>query len=167
MVWGMISFRALSELHVVPQNQTVTADNYVQEILEKTCSDAMNRRLLRDKILTRRLLPDMSTVVFMQDGAPAHTARVTQQWCRDNLRSFWAKEEWPGNSPDLNPIEHLWSILQVEYNKLLPATTIRMLTRNMKMAWSRISPQILENLVNSMPKRMKDVITMNIQRIEK
>ena len=41
---------------------------------------------------------------LMQDGAPSQSAKITQEWCRTHLSSFWAKEEWPGNSPDLNPI---------------------------------------------------------------
>ena len=35
-VWGMMSYRALSELHFIPVGQTVTADYYINEILDKT-----------------------------------------------------------------------------------------------------------------------------------
>ena len=160
MVWGMMSYRALSELHVVPQKQSVNSEYYISEILSKTCADALNRRAARGNVLQRRLLPDMSTAVLMQDGAPAHTAVATQQWCRDNLQAFWSKEEWPGNSPDINPIENLWSILQDEYDKLPPSTSIPSLTRNLKRAWANISPLVLDNLVSSMPRRMETVIKM-------
>ena len=48
----------------------------------------------------------------MQDGAPAHKANLTQQWLRDHDITFIPQEEWPGNIPDLNPIENFWDILQ-------------------------------------------------------
>ncbi|KAI6654598.1 hypothetical protein LOD99_994 [Oopsacas minuta] len=51
--------------------------------------------------------------LFQQDGAPAHTAKVNQQWLRNNIPDFISKEEWPPSSPDLNPMDFsLWSILE-------------------------------------------------------
>ncbi|KAI6659393.1 hypothetical protein LOD99_10839 [Oopsacas minuta] len=51
--------------------------------------------------------------LFQQDGAPAHTAKVNQQWLRNNIPNIISKEEWPPSSPDLNPTDFLlWSILE-------------------------------------------------------
>ena len=52
-------------------------------------------------------MAERSGTIFMQDEVPAHRSATAQQWCRDNLPRLWAKEEWPGNNPDLNPIEEL------------------------------------------------------------
>ena len=50
--------------------------------------------------------------IFQQDGAPAHTARVTQNRLQTNCPvcpDFIAKDQWPPNSPDLNPLDyHVW-----------------------------------------------------------
>lgn len=46
-----------------------------------------------------------SPYVFQQDGAPAHTSKVAQEWLRGNLR-FWDKNLWPPQSPDLNPLDY-------------------------------------------------------------
>ena len=42
----------------------------------------------------------------MQDGAPSHTANVTQAYLEETLgRRFIKKDEWPPNSPDCNPLD--------------------------------------------------------------
>lgn len=46
---------------------------------------------------------------FMHDGAPAHKTKTVSKWLSDNnVRVF----EWPGNSPDLNPIENCWKVIK-------------------------------------------------------
>ena len=47
-------------------------------------------------------LPGNQAVTLQQDGAIAHTTKIVQAWCKDNLKSFWSKEFWPPSSPDLN-----------------------------------------------------------------
>ena len=43
--------------------------------------------------------------IFMQDGAPAHTAPLVQEFYSEVFLSFWSKEMWPPSSPDLNPMD--------------------------------------------------------------
>ena len=44
--------------------------------------------------------------VFQQDGAPAHTSNIVQNWAKENFKGFWAKEIWLQSSPDLNPMDY-------------------------------------------------------------
>ena len=104
------------------------------------------------------MLDNMSDFVFMQDGAPAHTAKLTQELLENNFPQFWRKGEWPGNSPDLNPIENLWSILKARLDEMGQVSTVELLIQNLKLAWQTIEPSILLNLVEGMPNRMKLVI---------
>ena len=54
---------------------------------------------------------------FMQDSAPAHKALQTQDWLHNNCHDFITKDDWPSNSPDLNPLDYsIWSILQAQMN---------------------------------------------------
>ncbi|CAK9829643.1 Transposable element Tcb1 transposase [Anthophora retusa] len=56
--------------------------------------------------------------VFQQDGAPAHTSHLVQNWLSDNVDMFWSKEFWPPNSPDLNPLDfYVWSVIERVTNK--------------------------------------------------
>ena len=53
-VWGMMSHRALSALHLIPVGQTVTADYYINEILGKAMMSAMDRKRESGTVLERK-----------------------------------------------------------------------------------------------------------------
>ena len=58
---------------------------------------------------------------------------------------------WPAQSPDLNPIENLWS----ELNRFLFRNLFRKI---LKTAWNEINDEYLKKLVESMGSRCKAVI---------
>ena len=45
-------------------------------------------------------------MIFMQDGASSHTARVVKKGFNDKGIKVL---DWPPYLPDLNPIENLWA----------------------------------------------------------
>ena len=161
MVWGMMSHRALSELHIIPQKQSVNAAYYRDDILGVTCLNAVSRYSATGSIMERSMLVNMSDLLFMQDGAPAHTAKTTQEWCGNNFPRFWKKGEWPANSPDLNPIENVWSILADRLDELREVSSLESLIQNLKFAWSGIDSDILNNLVSGMPNRIRKVLELS------
>src|SRR4051812_44605133 len=99
-------------------------------------------------------------LIFMQDGAPGHSARNIREYLEacgvEILR-------WPSHSPDLNPIENLWAIMKDwiadHYPDYVDDNEVN--KQIIQEAWDAIDPQILRNLALSMPARMRAVIVAN------
>jgi len=67
--------------------------------------------------------------------------------------------QWPAQSPDLNPIEHLWSHLKkklADYDT--PPKGILELWERVQEEWEEIGPEVCQNLIESMPRCVEAVI---------
>ena len=67
--------------------------------------------------------------------------------------------DWPGNSPDLNPIENLWSRMKKQLANRPTPSSLAILKQEITKLWcERTSVEYCRALVKSMPKRMQQVI---------
>ena len=159
MVWGGMSAKGLTKLHVAPNKTSINAEYYHEVILNDYLLPVYTRTRSTGKIDERKLVDSMFDSIFQQDNATCHTALSTTAWLQSHNINVMGKGIWPANSPDLNPIENLWSILEEELksDKKTPQN-LTSLEKAFQAAWSRIKPETLTNLILSMPGQIKSVI---------
>ncbi len=94
--------------------------------------------------------------VLMHDNARPHTARVVQAYQEQEGIDVM---EWPAPSSDLNPIEHLWDILQRRVSgRQNPPATVQALTAALREEWNGINQVSVCRLTRSMPRRCRESI---------
>ena len=158
MVWGGMTARGLTELHLVEKKKTVDSFYYVDKILEPAIQKIKSRNN-RKKIdlCSTPLFPNATNWTFQQDGATAHTAKISQEFLKKKVPHFIESKDWPGNSPDLNPIENLWFTLKEKIMVRNPKNE-KDLWRITQEEWKNLGPKILSSLISSMPTRIKAVL---------
>jgi len=95
-----------------------------------------------------------SGFIFQQDGAPAHTAKLAQDWIVTNCSEFIGKDEWPPNSPDLNPLDyHAWGAMLERYKSFQPS---RRTSMNSRKFWGgdQLPQDSINKAILSFPKRL-------------
>ena len=100
-------------------------------------------------------LPVGNQVLFMQDGAACHTAKVTLDWLK--ARRVEVMGGWPARSPDLNPIEHLWALLQQRVSDHGPLT-VEELRKFVKEEWGKLDQSMIDRYVESFRGRLRRVV---------
>ena len=95
-------------------------------------------------------------IIFQQDNDPKHTSNLAHQWFEDNGVVVL---EWPSQSADLNPIEHLWFHLKQKLNEYkTQPTSIHELLQPAEKERNTIPVQVYVNLIENMPRRVDEVL---------
>ena len=94
---------------------------------------------------------------FQQDNTRPHTARVTMDYLEQNNINVLP---WPSKSPDLNPIEHFRDQLDKRVRQRQPPSqTLDQLRQMLQQEWRTIPRNNVRNLIESMLRRGRTVLT--------
>ncbi len=133
MVWGIFSWHTLGLLVPIERRLNATA-----------CLS----------IVADHVYPFMTTVYpssdeyFQQDNAPCHKAQIISDWLLEHDIEFTLLK-WPPQSPDLNPIEHLWDVVEREIRIMdVQTTNLQQLCDAIMSIWTKISEECLNTLLN-------------------
>jgi transposase len=142
MIWGCMTAQGVGKMCEV----------------EGTMDAPLYTKILDNNILqsTRALGIRNRDFLFQQDNDPKHASGMAGGWFKDHKVKVM---EWPPQSPDLNPIEHLWIHLKRKLNgyETYPRGMQELLSR-IEREWDRVPAEVCKNLVNSMPRRLEAVI---------
>ena len=142
MVWGCMGWNGVGILAEVEGR--MNAEQYVS-ILEDNLLPTMENSGIPEE-----------SIIFQQDNDPKHTSKRAQEW----LETQGIKVlDWPAQSPDLNPIEHLWQILKKMLNRYeTPPKGVWELWERIDVEWGKIEVEECQRLIESMPRRLEAVI---------
>jgi hypothetical protein len=93
----------------------------------------------------------------MQDNASGHSAKATiNALTAMGIRPIF----WPAKSPDLNPIESLWDLINDYIQEKYPQVhrSYPKLKEAVLEAWNSITYEQIRDLIISMPARRRAVI---------
>jgi transposase len=99
---------------------------------------------------------DLKKIIFQHDNDPKHTSKKAKEWLQNNDVTVLT---WPAQSPDLNPIEHLWEHLKRQLARHEnPPNKMEDLWPRVEEEWNKIDPSVCQNLIESMPRRVAAVL---------
>ena len=141
MVWAGISAQGKTDLHVF-DNGTLMAERNINEILD-----------VHVRPYAGAIGPDF---ILKDDNARAHRACITNQYLE---QAAIVRLDWPARSPDLNPIEHAWDMLQkaISSHQVQPATVWE-LREALIEEWAQLPQHKLYRVIGSMRRRCQAVI---------
>jgi hypothetical protein len=131
MVWAGISIDGKTDLHVIPGN--LSGERY------------------RDEILHPIVIPYSGAVgygfILMDDNARPHRARVVTDYLENETIE---RMEWPSSSPEMNPIEHAWDMLQkAVYTRPILPNNRQELSVALIEEWTRLPHLCFRRLIHS------------------
>lgn len=142
MLWGCMTWEGIG--YCCKVDTTMDAELY-SKILKEELMKTINYYNL-----------DQSEVIFQHDNDPKHTSHLA----KDTLEELGLDVmSWPAQSPDLNPIEHLWDHLQRQIRKDSRIFgSIEELWGKIEQVLSEENKELCRKLIATLPERVNDII---------
>lgn len=143
MVWSCISWQGIGFMSLI--EGTMNGELYL-EVMKDELWQSIDEAGLNPR-----------EVIYMHDNASPHTTKTNVEWLD---KQPFKTMVWPANSPDLNPIENMWSRLKYklfhEYDD--PPKGINMLWDRTVETWYNIERDEVRKYMETMPKRVQHVL---------
>jgi hypothetical protein len=139
-VWAAILF--LGKINLVTYRDNTNAEIYLQILQEHLLSAA------------NMVYGGKDAWILQQDNVPFHRARLVSNWLQSQQISVLP---WPAKSPDLNPIENVWTLLKLRVRKRLPKT-LDELEDIIHEEWDALDLKSIQNLCTSIYTRVSECI---------
>ncbi|GFV17716.1 transposable element Tcb1 transposase [Trichonephila clavipes] len=125
-------------------------------------SGTLNSQRCNSEVLGPVVLPylqGLAIAIFQQDNARPLVARIVQRFFVNHQIELLP---WPARSPDLSPIENMWSMVAQRLTQITPpAATSDQLWQRVEAAWSAVPQEHIQSLFESMPRHVAAVIFNN------
>ncbi|GFV44650.1 transposable element Tcb1 transposase [Trichonephila clavipes] len=107
----------------------------------------LNSQRYISKVLEPVVLPylqGLPTAIFQQGNARPHMERIVQRFFVNHQIELLP---WPAHSPDLSPIENMWSMVAQRLTQITPpAATSDQLWQRVEAAWSAVPQEHIQSL---------------------
>ncbi|MBM6387756.1 MAG: transposase [Paenibacillus sp.] len=146
MMWGCITYDGPGYACQI-YDGNMKKEDYIH-ILSTTLKDTMEWYGYNPK-----------AIYFQQDKDPKHTSKATKTWLNENKFNTDWTYSWPSQSPDLNPIEHIWHHLKLKLSSYpTKAVGVHELWERVEEQWATFTKEDCQRYIDSMPKRIEAVI---------
>jgi len=142
MVWGAIN--SSGTISLVKCNGWINSEKYVE--------------MLEDDILPVLRSRCGNSFILMQDGAKCHTAVNTKDYL--STQKIEILENWPAQSPDLNPIENIWGWMVKKLNEKV-YKTMKELEEAIFKLWKEIPVSLVQTYISWLEKKYQYVKATN------
>lgn len=139
-IWGSISKNFERKIFIF--TEILTAEKYLE--------------------ILKTQLKDYKNYILQDDNDPKHRSKIVTNWKKENNVEYI---DWPSNSPDINPIENVWALLKHKIKKI-NVKNITELKEIILKCWNEIDASHIQNIINSIPSRIKQILSNNGMNIK-
>ena len=126
LVWGGIWTNGKTSIHIT--DDLIDADEYQNIIFEHVIEPGIDRNK-----------------IFQQDNAPPHKAKATLEFFE--AMDLKLLENYPPYSPELNPIEKVWSWMSVQVSKIGPKNKEELMNA-IDLSWKNLPQETIKKYIS-------------------